>query len=405
MSNLTVSVAVDNFMGAANQSSMRTLLALGNVNNTSDANKPISTATQTALDLKSPLVSPSFTTPNLGVASATSITTTGKAGFGIAVSSTTFVNTAASTTAASSLRMPHGTAPSAPVNGDFWTTTAGFFGRINNATIQFGTGGGGSGTVSAGTTNTLSKYTATTTVGDSLLTDDGTTLAYSGTGGISLASGSVAGALELVQGTTQSAGTTSVTFQAPAAVTSYLVTVPGTVGSNNSFWTQSTSGTTATLLNTRAVPTGAVVGDTDAQTLSSKKLQFSASLGSNNTYDGITIAGLNAGATIAQWEIVYLGASSTWLLADANGSGTYPACGMAVAAYSSTNPAIIITRGTVRNDTWNWTPGGRLYLSGTPGGLTQTAPSASSDKVQDVGFALTADIAYLDFNGVYLTVQ
>jgi hypothetical protein len=36
------------------------MVGLGNVENTSDANKPISTATQTALDLKAPLASPSF---------------------------------------------------------------------------------------------------------------------------------------------------------------------------------------------------------------------------------------------------------------------------------------------------------------------------------------------------------
>lgn len=36
-------------------------VGLGNVNNTSDLNKPISTATQDALDLKAPLASPSFT--------------------------------------------------------------------------------------------------------------------------------------------------------------------------------------------------------------------------------------------------------------------------------------------------------------------------------------------------------
>jgi hypothetical protein len=36
-------------------------VGLGNVNNTSDANKPISTATQTALDLKAPINNPTFT--------------------------------------------------------------------------------------------------------------------------------------------------------------------------------------------------------------------------------------------------------------------------------------------------------------------------------------------------------
>lgn len=129
-----------------------------------------------------------------------------------------------------------------------------------------------------------------------------------------------------------------------------------------------------------------------------------ANHGSDDTYTGIILTGLNAGATIAQWEAVYLGGSSTWLLADANGSGTYPARGLATAAYSNTNPAIILTYGTVRNDAWSWTIGGLIYLSGTPGGLTQTAPASSGDQVQVVGYALTSDIAFFDMNGTYLTV-
>jgi hypothetical protein len=47
--------------GATTASAARTALGLGNVNNTSDANKPISTATQAALDLRAPLESPTFT--------------------------------------------------------------------------------------------------------------------------------------------------------------------------------------------------------------------------------------------------------------------------------------------------------------------------------------------------------
>jgi len=38
-----------------------TMVGLGNVDNTTDANKPVSTATQTALDLKAPLANPTFT--------------------------------------------------------------------------------------------------------------------------------------------------------------------------------------------------------------------------------------------------------------------------------------------------------------------------------------------------------
>lgn len=127
-------------------------------------------------------------------------------------------------------------------------------------------------------------------------------------------------------------------------------------------------------------------------------------LSADHTWKGTVFAGLQAGATIAQFEAVYIGESSKWLLADANGSGTFPAMGLALAAYSDTNPARVLTKGIVRDDTWDWTIGGLIYLSATAGGLTQSAPSTSGDKVQVVGRALTADIAYFDFNSVYVTV-
>lgn len=41
----------------------------------------------------------------------------------------------AATTSIPSVRMPHGVAPSAPTNGDFWTTTAGLYVRVNGATV------------------------------------------------------------------------------------------------------------------------------------------------------------------------------------------------------------------------------------------------------------------------------
>lgn len=43
----------------------------------------------------------------------------------------------ASTTAQAGARFPHGTAPTSPVNGDYWTTTAGAFTRINGVTKTF----------------------------------------------------------------------------------------------------------------------------------------------------------------------------------------------------------------------------------------------------------------------------
>lgn len=52
----------------------KSMVGLGNVDNTADASKPVSTAMQTALDLKANLISPSFTTPALGTPSAGTLT-------------------------------------------------------------------------------------------------------------------------------------------------------------------------------------------------------------------------------------------------------------------------------------------------------------------------------------------
>ena len=59
----------------------------------------------------------------------------GVTGIGIAPSSTAALALAAGTTGVASLRVPHGSAPTSPVNGDIWTTTAGIFVRINGASV------------------------------------------------------------------------------------------------------------------------------------------------------------------------------------------------------------------------------------------------------------------------------
>jgi hypothetical protein len=133
--------------------------------------------------------------------------------------------------------------------------------------------------------------------------------------------------------------------------------------------------------------------------------QLAATPGADDTYQGQVVTGRNAGATIAQWDAVYLDSSGTWQLADANGTNTFPCRGLAVAAYSSGNAATVLDNGVARNDAWAWTVGGDVFLSETAGGLTQTAPSASGSRVQKIGYALTADSIRVNIgSGEILTV-
>lgn len=147
-----------------------------------------------------------------------------------------------------------------------------------------------------------------------------------------------------------------------------------------------------------------ILGTLTVTTVSTSKLAFSATLATDLTYNGTDIRGINAGATITALQAVYYDfTAGEWLLADANGSSTYPAQGLAAAAGTDGGALTVITSGFVRNDAWNWSAG-PIYLSSTAGGLTQTAPATAGDKVQPVGWAKSADIAYFHFNPFYGTV-
>ena len=82
---------------------------------------------------------------------------------------TALCHVGASTTARASLCLPHGSAPSAPVNGDMWTTTAGLFTRINGVTNGVGDVVGpsssvtGAASVFSGTTGKLLRASPTVT--------------------------------------------------------------------------------------------------------------------------------------------------------------------------------------------------------------------------------------------------
>jgi hypothetical protein len=96
--------------------------------------------------------------------------TTPAAGTFTALTSTSGkILTTASASGSANFRLPHGAAPSSPVNGDVWTTTSGVFAQINGSTIQLissvGTisiAGGGTGQTTALAAFDALKQQATT---------------------------------------------------------------------------------------------------------------------------------------------------------------------------------------------------------------------------------------------------
>jgi hypothetical protein len=128
-------------------------------------------------------------------------------------------------------------------------------------------------------------------------------------------------------------------------------------------------------------------------------------LSADETYSGIPFDGIDAGETVTAWQLVYYDTTATeWLLADANAAGEWPAWGITLESGADGDEVMILSRGVVRYDTWNWTPGDKIYLSETAGGLTATAPSDDGDGIQPLGIAITADIVFFDIdpiNGYY----
>jgi hypothetical protein len=141
------------------------------------------------------------------------------------------INTPAVTTASAFLNLPHGTAPTTPVNGDVWSTTGGIFWRQNGATQQACDLGGtqtiggsktfsnasltlgnstAAGTINVGTGATVSGSTRTINIGTASAA--GSTNAINIGGGSGTSTTTLQGNL-LTNGTSNTIGNSTATQQ------------------------------------------------------------------------------------------------------------------------------------------------------------------------------------------------
>jgi hypothetical protein len=104
---------------------------------------PISDVTnlQTSLDAKANVNSPNFTgTPQVGGQNIWHAGNLAIGSYALLTGPNTFTGlqqVAASAAGGATFRIPHGAAPTAPVNGDIWTTTADLFVRLNGTTVSY----------------------------------------------------------------------------------------------------------------------------------------------------------------------------------------------------------------------------------------------------------------------------
>lgn len=193
---------------------------------------------------------------------------------------------------------------------------------------------------------------------------------------------------------------------------SITLSTPQDIGtsSNPQFATIELGNASDTTLSRSAAGTLAVEGvdvltTSNTKTVTNKTIQaplidYVIEPTSDDTYEGEATNDINAGDTIAQWDLVYLDSTSgRWEFADADAASTSGGVLLALAAASGTdgNPMNVVFRGVVRNDGWTWSGAGKaLYVSTTAGGMTETAPSGASDVIRVVGYTLSDDAIYFN---------
>lgn len=126
---------------------------------------------------------------------------------------------------------------------------------------------------------------------------------------------------------------------------------------------------------------------------------FSNSLPRDDAHGSSFTIKAKVGEELVKHDLVYMKSDEKFWKADADAAITSLGVALAAEAISADATGTLLKYGYYRDDDWNWTVGGKLYLSTTAGEFTQTPPSGSGDQVQVLGYAVSADIIF--FNPSY----
>lgn len=126
--------------------------------------------------------------------------------------------------------------------------------------------------------------------------------------------------------------------------------------------------------------------------LAGYNISLAPSFGSDHQQEGLVVAKTTDAGAYGQ--ALYMKSNGAYGLAQADAAGTMPCS----AIYVASGKVLLI--GTIRDDTYDFTVGGYVYVSeSSAGGFTTTAPSTSTNLVQKVGIADSADSMYFNPGG------
>lgn len=126
-------------------------------------------------------------------------------------------------------------------------------------------------------------------------------------------------------------------------------------------------------------------------------------LTSDHPVSGLLVEITTAGEDLVLGDAVYMKSDGKMWKSDADLATTMPVMALAAETIATDALGQFLLQGFMYKEAWDWTIGGIIYASVTPGALSQTAPGGSGDQVQVVGIAMSADIIY--FNPSYELVE
>jgi len=130
---------------------------------------------------------------------------------------------------------------------------------------------------------------------------------------------------------------------------------------------------------------------------------LTANLTADLTTSGDTVAGTVDSNTQGAGNCVYYAADGHYDDCDADAAASVEAFALVVG--TGTGAKILLLKGFIRNDAWNFTTlGANLYVSPTDGLITDTAPSGSGQFIKRIGKVISSKIVYVDFTGTVIGI-